>query len=278
MEYLQSLALRAEGARARMREIDGLLGAPEIVADVRLMLRLVRERAAAAGVTERYAAYAAAPGEDTLSRLIAALRPETGEDGGAVIEVGGGNRHILGMYTAYCKQMKYAVRAKGNTLTITAPGRYAAFAGEGGVHATADGDVTVYVLPLPDAVQPLDMRDVRTDVFHAGGAGGQNINKVETAVRMTHTPTGIVVTCQDERSQLENRNRCRQRLEARVNEYYAAAQTAARAVRKADAPTAVVRLYGDVVTDPRTGVSVPKKQVQNGDIAPFLQAYACLEA
>lgn len=84
--------------------------------------------------------------------------------------------------------------------------------------AGAKSEELCFAVTPAASVEKVDENDLKIDVFHSHGAGGQNINKVETAVRVTHLPTGLVVVCQDERSQLKNKKRALETIEKRLKE------------------------------------------------------------
>ena len=155
---------------------------------------------------------------------------------------------------------------------------------QGRIHTST---ATVAVLPEADEVEvTIDPNDLRIDTFHAGGHGGQNVNKVATAIRIVHQPTGIVVVCQDERSQHKNKQKAMTILRARVYEAeqvrHAAEITEKRRAQVGSAERSEkIRTYNypqDRITDHRTGNSyhdIPR--IMDGGLDEILSALVVWE-
>jgi peptide chain release factor 1 len=155
---------------------------------------------------------------------------------------------------------------------------------QGRIHTST---ATVAVLPEAEDVDvEIGPNDLRIDVYRAGGHGGQSVNTTDSAVRITHLPTGLVVTCQDERSQLQNKERAMKILRARLFELYREqAQQEASAARLSQIGTGErsekIRTYNfpqNRVTDHRINLTVHNlESVLAGNLQPFTDALSAEE-
>ena len=215
---------------------------------------------------------------------------------------------LLHMYLRYCERRGWkvtindapaaeAIGIDRATITVSGKNAYGMLRAEQGVHRLVRISPTdakkrrqttfagVEVLPvLPDDIEvDIDPGDIRVDVYHASGPGGQGVNTTDSAVRVTHLPTGIVVTCQNERSQIQNKATCMQILRSKL--YELEVQKREEALDELRGPKREIGFGNQIrsyvlypyqmVKDLRTGQETGNvgSVLEDGDLDPFVAAY-----
>ena len=242
------------------------------------------------------------------------LPKDANDDSNVIIEIrqaAGGEESALfclelhRMYVMYAEKRNWKVEVmdineteiggiKEITFMVKGKGAYSRFKYESGVHRVqrvpeteSSGRIhtstsTVAVLPEIEEVEfEIEEKDLKIDTYRASGAGGQHVNKTESAIRITHLPTGIVVACQDERSQIKNRERAMNILRSKLYDFYQGQiESEYKESRKSQVGTGDrserVRTYNypqGRCTDHRVNVtSYSLEKVLNGDIDQFIDA------
>jgi peptide chain release factor 1 len=255
--------------------------------------------------------------EDELKRLLVPRDPN--DDKNVFVEVragaGGDEAALFGaelmrMYTKYAERQRWKIEVMDASLTggggikeailfVHGRGAWSRFKFERGVHRVQrvpvtesagrihTSTVTVAVLPeAADVEVRVDDKDIRVDVYRSSGPGGQGVNTTDSAVRITHVPSGLVVTCQDERSQIKNRAKAMRVLKARLLERAQEEQQAAIAAdRRSQVGTGErserIRTYNFPqarVTDHRISLTLHRlPAVLEGDLDELIDALSAAE-
>jgi peptide chain release factor 1 len=257
--------------------------------------------------------------EKSIEQLLAEIKPaliphDPLDDRPAIVEIRGGAggdeaaifaADLYRMYTRFAEGRRWRIEVisqsdgtlggvKEAIFKVKGEGAFGAMRWESGVHRVQRVPVTesqgrihtsaATVAVLPEA-EEIDVRiedkDLRIDVFRSSGPGGQSVNTTDSAVRITHIPSGIVVSQQDQKSQLQNKLKAMEVLRARLLDSRIAEQEAARArMRKTQVGTgdrsAKIRTYNypqNRVTDHRINLTLHElTKVLNGEIEPFIEA------
>jgi len=302
MKQLRTILVPVGGLSKRVADARDLLGLLETETDAGMAEELAQEAEALEEAVAALEIRVLLQGPDDTRDAILTIHPGAGGT-----ESQDWAEMLMRMYTRWAERRGYDVTIldllpgeeagiKSVSLEIRGEYAYGYLKAEKGVHRLVrispfdsqarrhTSFASVFVYPDIDDTIEIDLRDedIKMDVYRASGAGGQHVNKTSSAVRLTHEPTGLVVACQQERSQVKNRATAMKMLRAALYQKKLEEQEAARAVIEA---TKTDNSWGNqirsyvfqpytMVNDHRTELKVGDvRRVMDGDLDEFIEAY-----
>ena len=312
MEHAQKINQKAHGVEARLQHYKSLNSRAD---DIEAMMELAEEADDESMAQEIAAEFASIKAELEQLRLTTLLRDEyDSNDCILALHAGAGGTEaqdwtqmLYRMYTRFAERMGFAVReldmldgdeAGIKSVTFEVKGEYAYgfLKSERGVHRlvrispfdanarrhTSFASLDVAPIIEDNGAMEIRTEDLRIDTYRASGKGGQHVNRTDSAVRMTHLPTGIVVQCQNERSQIQNRETCMMMLRAKLAELHEKERQEQMSDVKGEMKKiewgSQIRSYVfqpyTMVKDHRTGYETGDiSAVMDGDLEGFVTAY-----
>ena len=308
----QSVVQQVKSAKNWVDPFDAISGGVESARELEEMLTLEPDEELSAEVDREAKELGEAIEQFRLRSLLSG--PDDFRDAQLEISAGAGGTEaqdwasmLMRMYTRWAERKGYTIEIldmsegeeagiKGAVLEIKGPYAYGFLKAEIGVHRLVrispfdaqarrhTSFASVFVYPVVNEEINIEIRDedIKMDVFRASGAGGQHVNKTSSAVRLTHIPSGIVVSSQQERSQHKNKGTAMKMLKNRL--YQLEAERQAKKKAELDATKSDVSFGNQIrsyvfqpytmVNDHRTELKIPDVQrVMDGDIDPFIEAY-----
>src|SRR5574344_2056087 len=311
---MDELIMKLPGYRTQLEELDKSLSTPEVMGDMKKYKEKMMERSHLAPIVEKMEEMKAKLKEDEKGCKFLLVPPDPLEEKNIIMEIRAGTggeeaalfaADIFRMYTHYAEKKKWKIEIMSQNETerggykeivcsISGKDVYGTMRYESGVHRvqrvpeTESGGrihtsaITVAILPEAEETDiEINEKDLKIDVMRAGGPGGQCLNTTDSAVRITHIPTGIVVIQQDEKSQIKNKAKALRVLRSRLFEM----EEAKKQKERADARKSMVgsgdrseriRTYNfpqNRCTDHRVNLtSYNLDGVLNGDLDEFIDA------
>lgn len=311
--FITNIMEKAKPYYDRFEEINVLFTAPEVIADQKWYLRLIKEHIDLKPIAEKYEEIVLSCSflEDKSLSLTELVKIQnqckllaigistdltfigSEKTDKCIVNFGSCSskvikQQIINMYYGYSNLCKWDAKVQENAIYIDGNNSYITLKNETGIIQIIEENgkkqnLEILVLP-PENLSDIEIsdKDIKIEISHSGGAGGQNVNKVATAVRAVHIPTQIAVSCQDERSQFANKQKAIKRLYEKVNLYLHSLQMEnyrdkRNAIEQEAAKKGIVRRINfktGVITDIKSGLEFPLTRALVGDMDELIKTSA----